>query len=284
MTPVREQRQRAAARARLEREMSERLELAQKRRKRNAFVGGGVGILLVLGLSIWGITALTGSSKPSANPSAAAPVGCQWLPDDASANPNLKEVGTPPANEPRAGKQTMTMTTNLGVIEAELDVTKAPCASASLSYLASKKYYDNSKCHRMVDTGFKILQCGGVGASPGASGPTYKFAEENLPKNLNPSYQRGQIAMAKAQSPATTGAQFFLIDQDIPDSSLPADYTIVGKITKGMDILDAVVKAGTFITNDKGETLKEEAQDGSTWTAPKKAVEIKTFVVSAVTA
>lgn len=281
MTPVREQRQRAAARARLEQQMAERLEAAQQRRKRNAFIGGGLGLLLVAGLTIWGVSALTGGKKPAATPSAAAaPVTCQWVPDDPAQNPNLKDVGTPAANEARTGTQTMTITTNLGVIEVEMDVKKAPCTAASFTHLATKKFYDNSSCHRMVTEGFKILQCGGIGKEPGASGPTYKFAEENLPTDRNPTYERGMVAMANTGQPASTGSQFFLIDQDIPApdpnnpsaGGLDAKYTIVGKITKGLDILDKVIKDGAV--DDKGKAIG----DGK----PKTAVEIKSVTVGPV--
>ena len=275
MTPVREQRQRAAARARLEQQMAERLEAAQQRRKRNAFIGGGVGLLLVVGLTIWGITALTGGEKPAASPSAAAaPSGCQWVPDDIKQNPNLKDVGAPPTEVPRAGTQLMTITTSLGVIEVEMDVTHAPCTAASYAHLASKNFFDNSSCHRMVTEGFKILQCGGVGKEPGASGPTYKFAEENLPTGKNPTYERGTVAMANTGQPASTGSQFFLIDQDIPEANLPANYTVLGKIVKGLDILDKVIAAGAV------DEAGKATGDGK----PKTPVVIKSVTVAPVKA
>ena len=54
-------------------------------------------------------------------------VSCMWTPDDATANPDLKDVGAPPTGKaPNTGTQTMTITTNLGAIEVEVNTAKAP--------------------------------------------------------------------------------------------------------------------------------------------------------------
>jgi peptidyl-prolyl cis-trans isomerase B (cyclophilin B) len=243
MSPTRE-RQRAAARARLEREMTARAEAARKRRQRNAYVGAGLAVLLLLVGGTWlGMTLARKPDKKAATPAPAAAAGCQWLPDSATQNPNIKDVGTPPTDVPRAGKQPMTLQTNLGIVEFEMDVKGAPCTSASMAYLAGKKFFDNSKCHRLVTKGFKILQCGDPTAT-GSGGPSYKMAEENLPTDQNPTYVRGMVAMAKTSEANSTGSQFFLIDQDISATNLPAQYTVLGKITKGLDVLDKIVTAG----------------------------------------
>jgi peptidyl-prolyl cis-trans isomerase B (cyclophilin B) len=276
MAPTRERQQRAAARARLEREMTARAEAAHKRRQRNAFIGAGLAVAVLIAGGTWLGIALTSKDKKPAT-TAAAPSGCQWIPDDPSANPSLKEVGKPPTDVPRAGKQTLTLDTSQGVIEIEMNVTAAPCTSASMAYLASQKFFDGTTCHREVTEGFKILQCGDPTASS-AGGPTYKMAEENLPTGQNPAYLRGVVAMAKTQQPSTTGSQFFLVDADIPLSDgqstggLTADYTILGTITKGLDVLDKVIKAGAVGQDGKA------AGDGK----PKLEVKIKTATAGEV--
>jgi peptidyl-prolyl cis-trans isomerase B (cyclophilin B) len=247
MAPTRERQQRAAARARLEREMTVRAEAARKRRQRNAYIGAGLAVAVLIAGGTWLGLSLSGKKKEPAT--TAAPSGCQWIADDPSANPQLKEVGKPATDVPKSGKQTLTLDTTQGVIEIQMDVGAAPCTSASMAYLASQKFFDGSKCHREVTDGFKILQCGDPRGT-GQGGPTYKMAEENLPTGQNPAYQRGVVAMAKTQSPSSTGSQFFLVDADIPLSDgqstggLTADYTILGTITKGLDVLDKVIKAG----------------------------------------
>lgn len=275
MTPTRERQQRAAARARLEREMTARAEAARKRRQRTTYIAAGLSVAVLIAGGTWlGIAMTRKDKKPAAAPAAS---GCQWIPDDATANPQLKEVGQPPKDVPKSGKQVLTLDTTQGVIEIEMNVTGAPCTSASMAYLAQQKFYDGSKCHREVTEGFKILQCGDPTAS-GQGGPTYKLAEENLPTNQNPVYQRGTVAMAKTQQPSTTGSQFFLVDADIPLSDgqtsggLTADYTVLGTITKGLDVLDKVIAAGAV--GDDGKA----APDGK----PKLEVKIKTATVGEV--
>lgn len=268
MTPTRE-RQRAAARARLEREMSARAEAAQQRRKRNAYVGAGLAVLLLLVGGTWLGIALTRPEKKT--PAAAPAPDCTWIPDDATQNPALKDVGTPPTTVAKAGTQTLTLNTNLGVIEIEMDVKGAPCTSASMAYLAGMKFYDGTKCHRLVTQGFKILQCGDP-AGNGSGGPTYKMAEENLPVNQNPTYTRGMVAMAKTQEANSTGSQFFMIDADISAENLPAQYTVLGKITKGMDILDKIVKDGAVGADGKA------TGDG----APKDTIKFDTVTAGTV--
>lgn len=276
MTSTRE-RQRAAARARLEREMTERADTARKRRQRNAYVGAGLAVLLLLAGGTWLGVSLFGKDKKPATDTPAAASGCKWVPEDATQNTNLKDVGTPATDVPRTGKQILTLDTNLGKIQIEMDVTGAPCTSAAMAYLATKKFFDGSKCHRMVTEGFKILQCGDPTAT-GSGGPTFKYAEENLPTGQNPAYERGVVAMAKTQAPSSTGSQFFLVDADIPLSDgqstpgLTADYTVLGKITAGLDILDKVIKAGAVGADGKA------AGDG----APKTPVTITSATVAEV--
>ncbi|MEV6970725.1 peptidylprolyl isomerase [Hamadaea sp. NPDC051192] len=279
MTSTRE-RQRAAARARLEREMTTRAEGARKRRQRNAYIGAGLAVLILIGGGTWLGVSVFGKDKKTDTP-AAAPSGCQWLPDtDTASNPNLKEVGTPATDVPKSGKQLLTLNTTQGKIEIEMNVTDAPCTTAAIAYLTGQKFFDNSKCHRMVTEGFKILQCGDPSAT-GSGGPTFKYAEENLPTGQNPAYERGVVAMAKTQSPSSTGSQFFLVDADIPLSDgqttqgLTADYTVLGKIVTGLDVLDKVIKAGAV-----GEDGKTAAGDGK----PKLEVKITSATVGAVQA
>jgi peptidyl-prolyl cis-trans isomerase B (cyclophilin B) len=272
-------RQRAAARARLEREMSERATSRRQRRRTQTMIAIGAGSLVVILGAVWVVVALTkdDKKKPSASASAsssASPTSCTWNPlVDPSASPapsipaEVKDVGKPPANEPRAGTQTMTVTTNRGVVKVEVETGKAPCAAASFTYLAGKKFFDNSKCHRMVTTGIYVLQCGDPSGT-GLGGPTYRYNEENLPTDRRPAYPEGTVAIAKTTNPGTSGSQFFFVYQD---TDLPADYTILGKVTEGLDLIKAVAKDGV--------TPADPSQPGDG--APKDEVLIKSMTISA---
>src|SRR5262245_62424544 len=88
--------------------MAARAAKARKRRQIQTGIGAGAAVLLVLVGAVWLVTNLSDddpASTAGTSPTSAAPTGCQYTPDDVSANPNLKDVGTPPANEPRTGKQ-----------------------------------------------------------------------------------------------------------------------------------------------------------------------------------
>jgi peptidyl-prolyl cis-trans isomerase B (cyclophilin B) len=249
VTSNRDRQQRATARARLEREMTLRAEAAQRRRRLQAIIGAGSAVLvLIVGVVL--LVAFTGNDKKAknnavANPSASAtPTNCQWNPaaqPGQPANPNTKDVGTPPATgEPRSGTQTMTVTTNLGAIKIAVDDAKTPCTAASFTHLASKKFFDNAPCHRLTNQGLYVLQCGDPSGT-GSGGPAYRFADENLPTDRRPAYPAGAVAMANA-GPGSNGSQFFIIYKD---SELPPNYTVLGKVTEGMDVVKQVADAGT---------------------------------------
>ncbi|GAB3958666.1 hypothetical protein GCM10027614_76620 [Micromonospora vulcania] len=142
----------------------------------------------------------------------------------------------------------MTITTNLGPITAKVDRSLVPCTAGSFSYLAGKDFFDNSKCHRLVTEGIKVLQCGDPSATgkgwrdtDGTGGPSYRLPEENLPTDKRPPYPEGVIAMANSGQPGSTGSQFFIVYGDSP---LDAAYTVLGTVTGGLDIVKDVAKAG----------------------------------------
>jgi peptidyl-prolyl cis-trans isomerase B (cyclophilin B) len=271
-------RQRAAARARLEKEMAERAASARSRRRRQAIIGSAVAVVVVATAAVLIVNALKKDDKKSTaggSATAAGTVACTWTPADPSTGGKIKDVGTPPTSVPNTGTSVLTFDTNLGPIEATIDLTKAPCTGASYKYLASKKFLDNTKCHRLVNEDkFKVLQCGdpfatgkGYRETDGTGGPSYTMAEENLPTDTNNPYPAGSIAMANTGQPGSTGSQFFICSED---TQLSANYTLLGKITKGLDLVQGVVKAG-----DDG-AFKAQAGGGH----PKKELDIKTMTVS----
>ena len=268
-------RQRAAARARLEKEMAERAAAARKRRQRQAIIGSALAVIVIAGVAFW-VVSTVGSDDDKSTEAGGAPAGtvaCTWTPEDAAGGSKIVDVGTPGPNAPNTGTATMTISTTLGNIVATVDRAKAPCTAAAFEYLSSKKFWDGTKCHRLVTEGIKVLQCGdpsakgkGYRETDGTGGPSFRYAEENLPTSANPAYPRGTIAMAKTQAPASTGSQFFIV---YGDTQLPPDYTVLGTITKGIEFVDQVAKAGTDNANQPG--------DGH----PKREIGIKTLTLAA---
>jgi len=135
--------------------------------------------------------------------------------------------------------------TNKGDIALELFSADAPNTVANFIALAKKGFYDGVIFHRVI-SGFMIQ--GGDPTGTGAGGPGYQFADEL--NSETPSYQngytRGTVAMANA-GPNTNGSQFFIMHKDTP---LPHAYTIFGKVTAGMEIVDAIV-AGQVNSSDR---------------------------------
>jgi peptidyl-prolyl cis-trans isomerase B (cyclophilin B) len=262
-------RQRAAARAKLEREMAARAEAARRKRLLQARIGAGVAGAVVIALVVWIVVAATGGKKPSVSASS-TPSACEWIPEVAPGQTppaGVKEVGMPPTNVPRSGYQVLTFTTNLGVIKVEMDLAKAPCTSANLAYLATKKFYDNTSCHRLVESIF-ALQCGDPSGT-GSGGASYRFADENLPTDKLPAYHEGDVAMANRSTPVTDGSQFFFIWKNSP---LPGKYSLFGRVIQGLDIVKKVAAGG-----DDGASGQKG--DGH----PKTKITFKSVTVGPVT-
>ena len=155
----------------------------------------------------------------------------------------------PPKSLAESAKWTATVHTNCGNIVMELDGKKAPQTVASFISLAREGYWDDSPCHRLVTSGIFVLQCGDP-TGTGSGGPGYGYGVENAPKDFQ--YPRGTLAMARTQDPESNGGQFFIVydKTELPD---PTGYSIFGKVTEGMDIVDRVAEQGT------GGTLGPEA-------------------------
>ena len=164
--------------------------------------------------------------------------------------------------------KTLTLTTNCGDIVISLFGAQAPITVTSIAALANASYYNNSLCHRLTTEGIYVLQCGDPTAS-GSGSPTgwTGYVDENLPKATGINYPAGTVAMANS-GPKTNGSQFFLVYQD---TTLGANYTIWGKITKGLDLVQKVGAVGAY---QMSGTQAMYAGDGY----PIQTVEIKKAV------
>jgi cyclophilin family peptidyl-prolyl cis-trans isomerase len=138
----------------------------------------------------------------------------------------------------------VTITTEKGDIDVDLFTTDAPKATQNFLDLAKKGFYDDVIFHRVIP-GF-VAQ---AGAGPpgkkatlnpgrvGTGGPGYTFEDEPVKGD----YVRGALAMANA-GPNTNGSQFFIVHED-QTGRLPKNYTLFGQVTRGMDVVDAIVSA-----------------------------------------
>jgi peptidyl-prolyl cis-trans isomerase B (cyclophilin B) len=255
-------RQRALARAKLDRQMARRAARERRRRRITAGIGAGVAVLLIVAGVAWLGGAFDGDPEQT---DAAGGDTCVWTPQNTANNPELKDVGTPPTKDiPTTGTRTMTVITNQGApIVVGLDVTSAPCSAASLSYLASKSFYDNTECHAVTADG--ALRCGDPGGT-GRGGPAYSFYNENLPAAPDPApsasaapagsaplYPKGTVALV-SDPPGNNGSQFMIFLKDFTPKDQPA-YPIIGSVTAGADTLTKISKIPT-VANDAGDKVK----------------------------
>jgi peptidyl-prolyl cis-trans isomerase B (cyclophilin B) len=204
------------------------------------------------------------SASPSVSPSASSSAAAVTEPAHhcsyASNGTASRKVGFPSAKPDYKAGYRATIHTNRGDIVINLLNSKATCTVNSFVYLAAKKYFNSTPCHRLVTSGIYVLQCGDP-TGTGSGGPGYKFADENL---SGAKYTTGTVAMANA-GPGTNGSQFFLVYQN--SLSLPASYTPFGTIVSGLNIIQKVAKAGSDKSNGPG--------DGH----PKEKVEIESVTI-----
>ena len=220
------------ARAYARRRQSE-WEARQRRRaaaqRRRAVIAAAVIGTLVLGTAAG---ALVLANQPSTISSVAA----------ADEGPAVYAAPPPPADaESRAWS--VTLATSAGDLAIELDGAAAPQAVASFLMLARDGYYDGTPCHRLVVG--TLIQCGDP-TGTGLGGPGYAFGPiENAPEDMT--YPAGTVAMARrAGDGGSQGSQFFvtLTDTVIQDDSA-GGYTVLGRVTGGLDVLTPVDVGGT---------------------------------------
>lgn len=272
-------RQRELARAKYERQQARRMTQAQRRKARQRIIAAAVVAALVLGSVAW-ILISRQAAEPDALPEAPAASAVPSQPAPSEAAPSGAPAATPTADpaasaEPGASAEAsdpalgepavldcrppgtvrpddltfeaapteasaagMTLTTNCGDIVIAFD-PKAPATVASMAFLTEQGFYDNTQCHRLTTQGLYVLQCGDASGT-GAGGPGYALPEENLPAAAENNYPAGTVAMANS-GPGTSGSQFFIVYQD---TTLPADYTVFGTVTSGLDMVQEVASVG----------------------------------------
>jgi cyclophilin family peptidyl-prolyl cis-trans isomerase len=157
-------------------------------------------------------------------------------------------VKAPPATRRTAAKPTepidatkrydVVMNTNCGSFTILLDPKQSPHTVASFVSLVRKKFFDGTIFHRIVP-GFVIQ--GGDPTQTGGGGPGYTTVDK---PPANARYTHGVVAMAKTsvEAPGTAGSQFFVVTAK--DAGLTPDYAIIGKVTKGLDVVDRIGKLG----------------------------------------
>ena len=128
------------------------------------------------------------------------------------------------------------MDTSMGKIELSLDEQKAPKTVANFVQYANKGFYNQTIFHRVID-GF-MIQGGG-------------FTSDMVQKPTTQPIEIGTIAMARTGDPHSATSQFFINvnnNQSLNYTSSTLQgygYTVFGKVTKGMDVVNKIAKTQT---------------------------------------
>ena len=162
----------------------------------------------------------------------------------------------PPEVKPPFRNRTFTFMTNCGHIVIQANAKSAPITVTALAALVNGGFYNKSLCHRLTTNEIYVLQCGDP-TGTGMGGPNFSYRDENLPQAVQANYPAGTVAMANSGA-NTNGSQFFIVYEN---TSMNPNYTIWGRVTKGLEIVRAIAKVGVA--------------DGSTDGTPKQTIAIE---------
>lgn len=128
------------------------------------------------------------------------------------------------------------------VMKAELFPEIAPNTVNNFISLVKKGFYDGLIFHRVI-AGFMIQ--GGCPQGRGTGGPGYtikgEFAQNGFKNDLL--HTPGVLSMARAMHPDSAGSQFFIMHKTSPH--LDGAYAAFGKVTEGLDVVDAIARVKT---------------------------------------
>jgi peptidylprolyl isomerase len=144
------------------------------------------------------------------------------------------------------------LTTKDGPVVIQLRPDLAPKAVAQIEKLTRQGFYDGLKFHRVID-GFMAQTGDPTGTGAGGS------KEPDLPAEFTAEpFERGTVGMARTMDPNSANSQFFICFAPAP--FLNNQYTVVGQVIRGMDVIDKIKKGegqdGTVNDPDKIVSMK----------------------------
>ena len=201
-------------------------------------------LVLLLALGALALVALAGcgsgddkgdgdTSTQAADTSTTASSGpCEAV--DAPAPKGEQSLGKPKLKLDPSKTWLVRVVTNCGDFTIQLDVARAPKTAASFASLTKQGFYDDLTFHRIAQ-GFVIQ--GGDPQGTGTGGPGYTIVEKP-PRGV--AYTHGVVAMAKTatEPDGASGSQFFVVTAE--DAGLPPQYAVAGRVTEGLDVVDAI--------------------------------------------
>jgi cyclophilin family peptidyl-prolyl cis-trans isomerase len=208
-----------------------------------------LGVFALVAVAIVAAILIGRSGGDDESTTAASANGCEQV-----APPKPKKVSfEAPKNTVKPGETvTATVETSCGTFDIALDSKRASKTVNSFVFLSEEGFYDGLSFHRVAP---EFVIQGGDPLGTGTGGPGYSV-DEKPPANL--AYTKGVVAMAKssAEPPGRSGSQFFVVLS--ADAGLPPEYALVGKVDKGMDVVERIGKLGTAEEKPKQIVLIEK--------------------------
>nr|WP_231706235.1 peptidylprolyl isomerase [Arthrobacter sp. zg-Y40] len=201
---------------------------ARRRKRDNLFAGAAALVVLALAVALQ-------IAWFSSNPTA----------DELALLKEQAGVGLEVPDPSLAAGKTFTGTLSLGQGEVgvELDGNAAPQAASVFKTLADNGWLNGKSCHRLTTLPeMGVLQCGSPNGDGAADQDFLWGPVENTP--ADGFYPAGSIAVARGDSVTSNGTQFFIVYKDSTITQASGGYTIMGKVTSGLDVLESIASRG----------------------------------------
>ncbi len=213
------------------------------REERRKWIALGVFALIAAGVVAAILIARGGGGDST---TAASSSGCKQVEAPQSKTISFK---APKQVLAKGEKATAVVKTSCGTFEIALDTTRAPKTANSFAFLADEGFYDDLTFPRVAP---EFVIQGGSPVNATTGDPGYSV-DEKPPANL--AYTKGVVAMAKssAEPPGRSGSQFFVVLS--ADAGLPPEYALVGKVDKGIDVVERIGKLGNPETEKPKQTV-----------------------------
>jgi len=210
-----------------------------------AFVAVAAAIVVVILIAQGG-----GGGDSSTSASASSATGCKKV---EAPEPKNVQLSAPKQTVQKGEELTAVVATSCGTFEITLDTIRAPKTSNSFAYMAEEGFYDETTFHRIVP---EFVIQGGDPSGNGTGGPGYKVVEAP-PANLQ--YTKGIVAMAKSEGEAsgTSGSQFYVVTA--ANAELPPEYALLGKVEKGLDVVELIGTMSKPNTEEPKQTILIES-------------------------
>jgi cyclophilin family peptidyl-prolyl cis-trans isomerase len=185
------------------------------------------------------------TQEPAPASGAAAPTSSEPASSASTAASQARPAAAPSTDlsaSPGGGNPVVELYTNKGLITVELDAEKAPVSTKNFVQYVTSGFYDGTVFHRVIPN--FMIQGGGMTpdlTEKPTRDPIVNEGQNGL-KNV-----RGTIAMARTDDLNSATAQFFvnLVDNAALDYPHNGGYAVFGKVTSGMDVVDAIAKVPT---------------------------------------